>query len=317
MRDVAARAGVSLKTVSRVVNGEAHVRPEIQAKVDEAIAFLRWRPNPAARALRSGKTGIIAVAVPSLTHPFNARLTEAVVSDIAWRGLQADVTPSPSGSQVSHIIASVGRSADAVVLIDLPVDASVADGAPVVSLMSRLPAIDSVLPDLGMAASIVSKHSAVLDRHHPLVVGCDRFEGYEDLLRSCWHKDGIDQMAEPIQMVSTRADGYVITGQILDGDRPDVIVAGSDDIALGLLAGLTEAGLRVPQDVAVIGFDNLEDDMFSYPSLTSLDSDPGLLSRIALDRIGERIEGLAGAPRVDEVPVTLIRRESTLGIGTL
>ncbi len=317
MREVAARAGVSLKTVSRVVNHEPHISVDVIAKVETAIVELKWRPNASAKALRSGKTGIVAVAVPSLIQPFNACLTEALVSEISHRGLQADVTPSPSESRVRKILNSVGHSADSVILIDLPVSGTVAAESPVVSLMRPWPGVDCVMPDLMMGASALAKHLDVLALRDPLLIGYDRFGSYEGEIAAFLTNNGFSELRPSAQFVTTRADGYALAGQLLSGNRPDVVLAGSDDLALGLLSGLTEAGVRVPEDIAVVGFDNLEDGLFSFPSLTSLDPGPALISRIALDLITTR----QANPGVDRqsvvVPVNLVRRESTLGIGTL
>jgi len=316
MRDVAARAEVSLKTVSRVVNHAPHVRPELVDRVEAAMRDLAWRPNPAAQALRSGQTGIIAIALPSLTRSFVARLAEAVVTEATRRGFQADLDPSPSDNRVRQMLGMVGRSCDAVILVDIPYPGlAIAPGAPVVSIMRSHPGADRVMPDLTLAAQLLAGHLQVLGRRDPLLIGFDRFGADQQLFFEAFSAHGLGDRP-PIRAVATRADGQAVAAQIITSTPPDAIVAASDDLALGLLSGLAELGVRVPEDMAVASIDNVEDDMFAYPSLTSIDPSPNEMARVALDVVTDRIAGRDATARTWTVPVTLMRRESTMGIGT-
>lgn len=94
MREVAARANVSLKTVSRVVNGEPHIRPEMQERVRAAIEDLGWTPNLAARTLRTGRTSIVGIVVADLRRPLLASLVETLVTEVDRHGLNAAVEPT-------------------------------------------------------------------------------------------------------------------------------------------------------------------------------------------------------------------------------
>ena len=172
MRDVAALAGVSLKTVSRVVNLEPHTRPEVVRRVRAAIAELEWVPNGSARTLRTGRTGVIGVGVAELRRPYLSALTEAVVSELYRRGLQAAVEPTHRRAErIADLLDSRGRVFDGVVLIgeapDDLIDALRPSDAVVAIQHEPTERIDSVDADAVEAASLVARHLVVMGRSRP------------------------------------------------------------------------------------------------------------------------------------------------------
>ncbi|ACQ78321.1 transcriptional regulator, LacI family [Beutenbergia cavernae DSM 12333] len=320
MRDVAALAGVSVKTVSRVVNLEPHTRPEVVRRVRAAIAELDWVPNGSARTLRTGRTGLVAVAVTELRRPHLAMLGEALVDEIGRRGLQAAVEPTHGDpARLRDLLDARGRIFDGLVLI----------GDPGEDLLTGLRAqhpvvlvhgggrgtVDAVDADLVEAASLVARHLVVMGRSRPVLLGLDRGAGGVEAMRAALASAGVTEPAPAIGGVRTRADGADVVDRARR-ERPDLdtLVCGSDEVALGALAALARDGVAVPDDVAVIGFDDLDDGQFTTPSLTTVDPGPGRLARAAIDLLADRLSGTAPAePRRVISPVELIRRESTLG----
>ena len=322
MRDVAALAGVSLKTVSRVVNLEPHTRPEVVRRVRAAIAELEWVPNGNARTLRTGRTGVIGVGVAELRRPYLSALAEAVVSELYRRGLQAAVEPTHRRTErIAALLDSRGRVFDGIVLIgDTPadlIDALRPTDAVVAVQHEPTERIDSVDADAVEAASLVARHLVVMGRSRPALVGIDRSRRSDDAMTAALVAVGIDADLPRVDGIEGRADGALAAREILDrAPDTDVLVCGSDELALGALAELVRSGRTVPDDVAIVGHDNLDDARFSTPSLTTVDPGAAHLARSAVDLLADRLAGTGPetARRIIS-PVELVRRESTLGMG--
>lgn len=338
MRDVATRAGVSVKTVSRVVNGEPHIRPETRRQVRAAIAALDWVPNAAARTLRTGRTGVVGIAVTELRRPALATITEALVQEVDRHGLHAAVEPThDEPARIGDVLARIGRTFDGVLMVrppeltvPIPDGAAlvVVDGTPDASLGSaRLgateapddgpgaaaPRFDRVSSDLDEVAGLVTRHLVVMSRRHPVLIGHPR--AAEHVLRNRLRDAGLDAdtTTVPIEPAAARSGGYRAAQQVVaERTKTDALVCASDEIAMGALAGLAAAGVAVPDQVAVIGCGNLDDGQFSTPSLTTVDLGVERLARTAVDLLVARLAG--GPPqRPVTCPVALVRRESTLG----
>jgi len=318
MREVAAHANVSLKTVSRVVNGEPFIRPETQARVRAAIEELGWTPNLAARTLRTGRTSIVGIVVAELRRPLLASLVEALVTEVNRHGLNAAVEPTHGDpDRLAEVWAQRGRTFDALLVVDLPPEPAASDGdggGPVVRLdVTSLAASavgDQVRTDLDQAVALIERHLSVMGRAHAVQLGSGPLAG----------RPGVPlvELGEPGAGAGRgdRAAGYRAAQRALVGHPgTDAMVCGTDEIALGALAGLHAAGVAVPDDVAVIGFGALDDGWFSTPSLTTIDPDLRLLARTTVDLAARRLQGDSTASRQIAVPVTLVRRESTLGTG--
>ncbi|MEV0618867.1 LacI family DNA-binding transcriptional regulator [Nonomuraea sp. NPDC050404] len=352
MRDVAQHAGVSVKTVSRVVNREPHTRPEVIRRVRASIDELGWVPNGSARALRTGRTGIVGIGVAELRRPYLAGLVEALVTEADRRGMQAAVEPTHRQAESVHrLLDARGRVFDGVVLIghDLPDSVSgalgawpivVVQGAPSQSTSSSESApssqstpshgqasqsaasqggSDRVDEDVVEAAMLIARHLAVMGRTRPALIGSDR-AGVSGFTLGALAKAGIDPESVPVVRLESPADrraGARAVGEVLAGcPEVDALVCVNDEVALGALAALAAHGIAVPDQVAVIGYDNLEDGWFSTPSLTTIDPGRERIARTAFDLLGSRLDGTAPEHAREVVlPARLIRRESTLGSG--
>lgn len=331
VRDVAALAGVSVKTVSRVVNGEPHTRPEMVQRVLAAIAELDWTPNTSARTLRSRRTGLIGVGVTELRRPYLATLVQALVTEADRRGIPVAVEPHHGDSdRVRALFDARGRLFDGLVHIG-PLAAGVStDGAltdrPVVVVQggSQLPGVDQVREDAEEAVALIVRHLAVMGRRRPVLLGSDRARRADEdpsvpsaAIRAAFAQAhiGADVPVVLLDGVADRRAGAQGAVRALDEHtEADVLLCANDEVALGALAVLSARGVDVPGRVALIGYDNLDDGQFTTPTLTTVDPGAGRLARVALELLAERLAGRAlGEPTVVTLPVDLVRRDSTLG----
>ncbi|MGW4962201.1 LacI family DNA-binding transcriptional regulator [Nonomuraea sp. NPDC004186] len=315
MREVADRAGVSIKTVSRVVNGEPHIRPEKVSRVHAAIDELGWVPNRAARTLRTGQVGVVGIAVTELRRPYLAGLVEALVTEADRWGMLAAVEPTHGDpARVAAVLAARGKTFDGVVLIG-PVGDGL-DDRPVVVVQGGAAEVDRVevdrvQEDVAEAAALMARHLAVMGRSRPALLGA-----HQDELRACLDRSGpVPVPCADLGEVADRRAGARAAVQVLERHPDvDVLLCVNDEVALGALAALVKHGVDVPGRVAVAGYGNLEDGRFSTPSLTTIDPGPARLARSALELLADRLAGTAPRqPRAVVSPVELIRRESTLG----
>jgi DNA-binding LacI/PurR family transcriptional regulator len=329
LKEVAERAGVSVKTVSNVVNGYIHVRPDTRARVMEAIAALDYRPNISARNLRRGRTGIIALAVPELDIPYFAELAKHVVSAAARHDWTVLIDQTNGDREQERLVASGIRDHMIDGLIFSPLALAGADldagpkATPMVLLGERIdhgPA-DHVAIDNVAAARDITAHLVARGRRRIAAIGAQhtaeaatarlRLAGYGEALDAA----GImrdESLIAPAPFWH-RADGAAAMLALLAvGRPPDAVVCFNDTLALGAMRALHDAGLRVPDDVAVAGFDDIEDGRFSVPTLTTVAPDKADLARIAVDLLATRLTAANGAPpREETVPYRLIPREST------
>lgn len=330
MKDVAALAGVSVKTVSRVVNHEPHTRPDVVARVRAAIDELGWRPNRSARALRTGRTGTVGIAVAELRRPYLATLVEELVNEAQRQGLAAVVEPTHRDpGRTAAVLGARGRLFDGVVHVgahDGTVDGALGDRPVVVVQGGRIRSqVDHVDEDVVSAAALIARHLAVMGSARPVLLGPDRAHSGEEtdavsaVLTAALLAVGID--AARVPQIAIAADGDRRAGfdaaQRALTERPDLdaLVCVSDEVALGAMAALASAGVAIPDDVSVVGYDNLADGEFSTPSLTTIDPGPGRLARAALELFTDRLRGHAPADGREVVlPVELVRRESTMGL---
>nr|WP_198423779.1 LacI family DNA-binding transcriptional regulator [Microlunatus antarcticus] len=332
MEDVARLAGVSAKTVSNVVNDYVHVRPATRTRVQEAIDLLGYRPNVIARNLKNGRSGVIALALPELDAPYFAELAHHVVQAAMERGWT--VLVDETGQIQDQALRARERSAvggirehliDGVILNPLALDDADVErygSVPVVLLGERLGShlADHVAIDNEAAAAEATRHLIATGRRRIAVIGAQpppfghsarlRLRGYRDALAEA----GIRY--DPALVVTAlnwrRQPGADAVRPLLElAEPPDAIFALNDLLALGAIRGLADAGLRVPQDVAVVGFDDIEESRYALPSLTTVAPDKQAIARSAVDHLARRLEHRSVAPEEVLVGHTLQIREST------
>lgn len=331
LKDVAARAGVSLKTVSNVVHGYPYVTDETRARVQAAIEELNYRPNLSARSLRKGRSGILALALPRLDEPYFAELASWVIKAAEERSCTVLVDQT-EGLRERELLAIGGirpHLIDGLILSPLALGrddlAQRSDTTPLVLLGERVFAgpADHVAIDNVAAARLATGHLLGLGRRRVAAVGAQsgetgqtgrlRLQGYREALVAA----GIEPDPALVAPVPAfrRTEGATAVAELLDrGARPDALFCFNDLLALGALRVLFERGLRVPDDVAVVGFDDIEEGRFSTPTLTTVAPDKPQIAREAVDALLARIGSRdAGPPREVRAEVTLQVRESTAG----
>jgi DNA-binding LacI/PurR family transcriptional regulator len=333
LKDVAVLAGVSVKTVSNVVNDYPFVRPTTRAKVQKAIDALDYRPNMTARNLRSGRSGVIALAVPEVNAPYFAELAHHVVRAAMDRGWT--VLVDETGQTHDRALRDRERSAasgirgqliDGVILSPLALDeADLAryGSVPLVLLGERLGShlADHVAIDNRAAARAATEHLLEIGRRRIAVIGTQpppyghsarqRLQGYRAALRAA--KIPYDSALVVPALDWGRVEGLAGIRDLLALPQPpDAVFCLNDLLALGAIRGLSQAGVRVPEDVAVVGFDDIEESRFSVPTLTTVAPDKAAIAAEAVARLARRLDhGLTSDPEEVLVDFTLEVREST------
>ena len=332
LKDVAARAGVSVQTVSNVIRGNhAHVGTATRRQVLEAIEDLNYQPNTAARHLRNGRVGLIALAIPDLANPYYADLGNAIVAAAAARGYTVllDHTRFDRASEYQAIGGLRPHAIDGVIL-----DPQALETSDLRTLQERVPVVlvgenlidapyDHVAVDNVGAARMATRHLLALGRRRIAALGVDeaktagaahlRTRGYSNALAEA------GRAIDPRLLVSGhhwhREDGAQAMRALLTlDDPPDAVFCFNDLLALGAMRTLHEAGRRIPDDVAVVGYDDIDDGRFANPSLTTISPDKDEIGRLAVELLVGRIVGTrAGPPEHIEPPFQLRTRRSTLG----
>jgi DNA-binding LacI/PurR family transcriptional regulator len=313
IKDVAQRAGVSWKTVSNVVNERPVVKEETRERVLTAIDDLGYVPNHVGRDLRGGPTRTISLVVPELQKPYFALLAEMLQVAARERGYSVSVEVSLHSAEVerAHVRGRVGRRVDAVIISPSALDRTellaIVDEMPVVLLGEQLlgeKGVAHVAIDNVAAAADVVGHLVEQGYREPLFLGAEvrvRSAGTDRLagFRAAGRMAGIAD--DPARAVSAPAwdmpDGYrAVKDVITSGLRFDSVVAGNDELAIGALAALREAGLRGPEDVGVVGWDNSVASRFTHPTLTSVAPDMDLLVEKTLDAALTTIDEESASP---------------------
>jgi DNA-binding LacI/PurR family transcriptional regulator len=329
-REVAARAGVSPRTVSNVVNDFPYVSEETRVKVRKALAELGYAPNLVARNLRNGRTGMIALVLP-LDVPYFAELTECVVDEARAHSYAVLIDKTDGDPEREREFIMRGeRSAlfDGVIFSPSGVDmsdlSSRSSTSPVVLLGQRIRggAFDHVLVDNVAASATATRHLIELGRSRVAFIGArpdregdipaDRASGYRAALREAGHP--VRRQLEISAPGFRRDAGAESMARLLDlPDRPDAVFCYNDPLALGAMRTVLDRGLRVPEDVAIVGFDDSEDGRFTTPTLTTISQDKRQVARYAVDLLVSRLGGDTSPPATRNADWRLIARESTLG----
>lgn len=316
MADVAAKAGVSAQTVSRVVNGSPRVDPATRARVEKAMADLGYRMHRAARALRTGQTSTIGLVVSTLASVGNSRMLQAISEAAAARDYAlAVVTVGERG--IHEAFARLrSQGVDGAVVLNEATELA-RDAEPPADL--HLVVVDSppderfsiVQTDHAGGARAATAHLLSLGHasvHHVAgparsFAAAERERGWRDALADA----GVAAPA-PVRGDWTSASGHRAAAHL--GDATAVFVA-NDQMALGVLRAFADAGRGIPSNVAVVGFDDIVDAAEFRPPLSTVRQDFDALGRRAVAALVAAIEG--GAPVVETVPAALVVRASSGG----
>jgi len=317
--DVAKAAGVSHQTVSRVLNGDATVRPAVRERVDEAIKALDYRPSAAARALARRRTrtiGLVVVGMPfygpaSIANGFNAA-ARASGWDVAIAATD-DRADAADVRQAGQTLLAQDPRAVVVVAPGPAVGAALADIAgrvPVVTSVDVVPGASAVTVDDVRGAALAVEHLASLGHREVVhVAGPEgwteadqRIEGW----RTASERLGLG-LPEVLRGDWGSASGYR-AGQVLaERGVPTAVFSANDQMALGVLAAFREAGVRVPEDVSVVGFDDIPEAAFFPPPLTTLRQDFGALGRGLMARVDDLLAEREPADAAPQLPELVVR----------
>ena len=336
MQDVARLAGVSVKTVSNVVNDYPHISPKTRAKVEKAIGQLGYEPNLTARNLRRGRTGLIGLALPELKLPYFAELADSVIVEAESRGLRVliEQTNSERSREIDVLHGSVRHLLDGLIFSPLALAQDdvrqLRVDYPLVVLGERVfdYGNDHVTMSNVEAARAATTHLIEQGRTRIALIGGHAGEVVGSAaLRERGYVEAIIRAGLPIDQALIRETGlwHRETGAeamrelIASGVEFDAVFAMNDAMAIGCLHALHEAGLRIPQDVAVIGFDDIEDAAFTSPTLSTISPGRQQIAEQAVALLHRRIEARAKGEedadqfvRVD-ADFELIVRESSVG----
>ncbi|RUQ84806.1 LacI family DNA-binding transcriptional regulator [Labedella gwakjiensis] len=330
MKDVAALAGVSPKTVSNVVTGTVFVRPETVERVQAAMAELRFVPNLSARGLRNGRSGTIAVALPDLATPFSADLLHHIVEVAHERGfaVQVEETAAEPGREEELLSRARAHLIDGLILNPIRLEDSVVEHTehlPPVVLIGEVEQqlTDRVLIDSRRASRDIARHLIARGARRIAVVGGDTERAEvataTSRVRLAGHLDGLaeagivrDQALEIDPFPWTTAAGAAAVDELIGrGVRFDAVVAFTDSLAIGVLHALHARGVRVPEDVLVTGFDDVELSAYASPALTTVRLDRRAFAEEALRLLEDRMSARTAPPRAVTVPYEIIVRAST------
>ena len=320
MRDVARSAGVSLKTVSRVVNGETTVAPDLAARVRAAVESLNYRPNIGASMLRRNdrRTGTIGVLLEDVSSPFSAAVHRAVEDEARRRGVHVLVGSLDEDPQRERELARAfgQRQADGLIIAPTGSDQAylTAVGEIPVVFVDRPAegfAADRVLATNAAGAGEAVRHLvrrghrriAYLGGHVRIATARSRYQGYLDVLA----ESGLESFGAHGLHDPTTAERAV--RRLLDGpDPPTAMFTSQHLITVGAVRALRRLGRH--RDVALVGFDDFPLADLLDPAVTVVAQDPGTIGRTAARALFERIDGAAGPPREFLVPTRLIVRGS-------
>ena len=328
MKDVARLAGISIKTVSNVVNDYPFVSADTRSRVRAALATLDYRPNTSARGLRTGRTDLIALAIPALDEPYFAETASLIVEVASRRGWTVMIEPT-GGDRGRERLAAAGSGSNRIDgLIASPLAltggdiAGLARQRPMVLLGERFDnaSTDHVAVDSVRAAQEATRHLIELGRRRIAFLGAHprnrtaagRLGGCRTALAEAGRQLDHELIA-PVDRFR-RADGAAAMARLLDAAKPpDAVLCVNDLLALGAIRALISRGLRVPEDVAVAGFDDIEEASFSNPALTSISPDKQQIAEAAVDLLCRRIRDGETGPPVDVIAPHCLRvRESTV-----
>lgn len=329
MADVARAAGVSVMTVSNVLNERVPVGESTRARVMEAVEALGYEINLTARHLRAGRTDTVALVVPSF-HDYFGELADQVAPLIEAEGRHLVLERTSANPEQEMEALSVARLQiyDGILLsvagLDLEKLERVRTAKPLVLLGERdVPDhFDHVRLANESGAHLATAHMIERGSRRVLALGCspdgahmmttDRRVGWEN---AC-HEAGL--AADPAYVVPvsdyTSVGGREAMLEVIASGLPfDGVFAVTDIVALGALSALAESGLRVPADVQLVGFDNLDMSRFIPPGITSVDVDRKGVAEAAVGLLHRQMSGWNGAAEHVVAPVRLVVRGSTRG----
>ena len=330
IQDVAAAAGVSVSTVSRVLNEKDDVAPETYAKVKAIIDEMGYASNLAARSMRSRTTNVMGLIAPDVSDPFSIEVMKGVNRAIATLDYDLIVyttgdnrTNAPADQQRQYVALLNNSITDGVIVVtpsatDFPTDAPVvavdphhaSPDLPAVIATNRLGALSAVEYLIGLG----HRRIGFIGGRTDLESAARRKQGYSDALKQA----GIPVGPLLIQDGDFTTDTAMVCARKLLNlpKRPTAIFAANDQSAIGVIKAAAEAGLSIPDDLSVVGFDNIPEAAYLQPALTTVDqfiSEMGYAATMILVKL---VQGKTLESNRHKIPTKLVIRDSCRAIGT-
>ncbi|MFD8091453.1 LacI family DNA-binding transcriptional regulator [Streptomyces malaysiensis] len=332
LRDVAALAGVSASTVSSVVRGRGNVREETRRRVQGAIDELGYRPNLAARRLRSGRSHVMGLVLPSLTVPYFREFADAVLREAQKHGMSVRITQTHGDVRRERGVCDDPylRHVDGILLVPVALGQedmrALTVTKPLIVATASFTAgrVDSFDTDLFEAARTVVAHLVAGGRRRIAALAPGEVLPAENDERYQGYVAGLRDAGLPVsgrRVVSTETVMFAAGAQaartlVERAPETDAVFALGDALALGALRGLRDAGRTVPGDIAVVGFGNVAQAAYCAPTLSTVDPGREEMAHRAVALLADRAQARAtGAalpePRHHTVGFRLVERESS------
>jgi len=325
IRDVALKAGVSISTVSRVLNDTCPVADDKRVRVESAAKELGYTPNPAARSLLSSETGGIGIILPFVSGEFFSEFLNGVDQAAQEQDFFLLISTSHHSSEdLKKAMASMYRRVDGLLVMaphmtTQAVEALAPDGLPFVFVNTEVVSDDAfgvTFDNYGgmyaMTAHLVSKGH----RRIAFITGTENAYDARERLRG--HLQALkDNGIAPLDELIFKGNydqraGFEACNRVLRlEDRPTAVMASNDDSAIGVLSALRQAGLTIPDDMAVTGFDDVQSAQFATPPLSSVHVPVRQLGTAAIDLLVSRLNDVQRAPQMRTLPVELRIRGSS------
>lgn len=328
LEKIGKQAGVSRSTVSRVLNNHPHVSPRARARVLAVTEKHNFQPNLAARSLAAGRTGIIGLIIPQgvtalFADPFFPLLIQGVTSACNAHNLSVMLwlaEPEYERRMISQVLHNglIDGFVVASVLVDDPLLQSLTESKTPFVLVGRHPTqtgityvdVDNVSSTRDLVAYLIGlgrRRVATITGPQNMIVGVDRLQGYLAALR----EHGI--CADPALIASggfTEVGGYAAMQQIMSS-KPDAVFCASDAMAVGALRAIREADLRVPEDIALVGFDDMPFSPHTAPPLTTVRQPILRTAVVAAETLIDMLANPNSEPRRIILPTELVIRSSS------
>lgn len=331
LEDVAKLAGVSMKTVSNVVHDYPHVSPQMRERVQAAIDQLGYRPNLTARTLATGRTGMIALAIPEIDQPYFAEIARHIGEEATRRGYRIIVEQTLNDIEAERAVIRDREEGlvDGVIFQPVRIDtmeiARLRPDTPLVLLGegARPLTADHVMIDNVAAAREGMEMLLRQGRRRIAFLGMVRRDPTQSThLRLLGYQEALlatEAFGDPGLVVETDWFGVddgvdALTAALETGARFDAVFCRDDLFAMAALRVLDRAGLRVPEDVAVLGWDDTALARYSTPALSSISPDKEAIARTALELLEDRMNGYDGVGRHRIAPHSIAERATTADV---
>lgn len=313
IKDIAARANVSVATVSHVLNGTKTLSQEVTRKVRAAASALDYRPNETARALRTGRSNALGLIVPDLTNPYFPTIAQVIQQEV-WRlgyalfliDSAGDITAERNGFN-----RLADRGVDGVIWAPLADNPEIESEIPTVAIDRLIPTVDCVSADHRQCGVVLGHYIASLGHRRIAFLN-----GPQSLFSARLRRDGmLESLPASVEIVWEREVEFSLSlpheiETLLTNPEITLLVGANDAIALSAIHILNESGVAVPDQVSVVGFDDIPLAPLAQPPLTTIHHPLREIGVAAVHQLHERLNGDRHSVRQHELPGSLVERRS-------